>query len=260
MPRRPVDRPGWDSHAEIVDGIHIERVPRRPGVRHRLERECRVLSVIAPLLPLPVPEPVVVPADASGPWRVRHRIVPGVAADPSALAAADGVKIGIFLRTLHDLPCDELGLDLTTDDEFVPTIARMERDVLPLVHAALRSAGAALLGRATRPTPLVLAHRDLGPDHVLVADGSVSGVIDWTDACLDDPAIDLAWVLYGTPAPFRDEVLRTYNPDTEELHRSVDWYRLGPWHEVLWGLDEGDRAYVESGLAGVHRRLRREQP
>jgi aminoglycoside phosphotransferase (APT) family kinase protein len=181
--------------------------------------------------------------------------VPGVASEPEALTDTDGEQIGAFLRVLHDLPLPELGLDLAIDDQLVPTIARMEREVLPLVDSAHRHVGAALLDRAVQATPLVFAHRDLGPEHVLVADGSVSGVIDWTDACLGDPAIDLAWVLNGTPARFRDGVLRTYNPGSEEIRRSRDWHQLGPWHEVLWGLDEGGEAYVESGLKGVHQRL-----
>jgi aminoglycoside phosphotransferase (APT) family kinase protein len=256
MSREPVEFPGWDSHAEIVDGTYVERFPRRPDVRDRLERECRILPVIAPLLPLPVPVPVVVvPTDASEPWRVRHTMVPGDAADPDELTDADGETIGSFLRALHDLPLPQLGLDLAPDDDLVPTIARMERDVLPLVDPALRQAGAALLARVLRPTPLVFAHRDLGPAHVLVADGSVSGVIDWTDACLADPAMDLAWALHGTPAGFRDGVLRMYKPDAEERGRSLDWHRLGPWHEVLWGLGQGGREYVGSGLDGVHQRL-----
>jgi hypothetical protein len=40
-----------------------------------------------------------------------------------------------------------------------------------------------------------------------------------------------------------------------KLQRSLDWHRLGPWHKVLWGLDEGGAAYVRSGLDGVHRRM-----
>jgi Phosphotransferase enzyme family len=90
---------------------------------------------------------------------------------------------------------------------------------------------------------------------VLVSNGSVSGIIDRTDACLCDPAIDLAWVLHGTPAPFREAALRTYNPSSDERRRSLDWHRLGPWHEVLFGIDEGGSEYVESGLDGVNQRL-----
>jgi aminoglycoside phosphotransferase (APT) family kinase protein len=258
MRRRPVDVPGWDSDAVVVDERYIERIPRRRTVRRGLEQECRVLPVIAPLLPLAVPVPTEMAPDGFGPWRVRHEMLPGAAAEPATLTDADGAKVGAFLRTLHDLPLADLGLNVSPDHGFAATVERMAREVLPLLGYDDRRAGAALLHRVTREAPRVFAHRDLGPDHLLVAEGRVTGVIDWTDAGLDDPAIDLAWVVHGTPARFRDGLLRVYGPRPDELERSLDWHRMGPWHEVLWGLDggEGGAAHVTSGLAGVHRRLR----
>jgi hypothetical protein len=47
------------------------------AVRRGLEQECRVLPLIAPLLPLAVPVPTDVPSDEFGPWRVRHEMLPG---------------------------------------------------------------------------------------------------------------------------------------------------------------------------------------
>ena len=43
------------------------------------------------------------------------------------------------------------------------------------------------------PTHTALAHADLHPGHLLLADDArVIGVLDWTEARVDDPAIDLA--------------------------------------------------------------------
>jgi aminoglycoside phosphotransferase (APT) family kinase protein len=182
-------------------------------------------------------------------------MLPGAAAVAEHLTGADGQKVGAFLRALHDLPLAELGLHIRPDDQFPQTITRMRNEVLPLLDPAHRPAGVDLLDRATQTTPSVLAHRDLGPEHLLVTDGSVSGVIDWTDAGLDDPAMDLAWTVHGTPPQFRNELIRAYDPTPDELLRSLDWHRLGPWHEILWGLDEGGPAHIRSGLRGVHHRL-----
>jgi aminoglycoside phosphotransferase (APT) family kinase protein len=108
--RVPVENPGWDSDAVIVDGRYIERAPRRGQVRQGLERECRILPVIAALLPLAVPVPTEVPTDEVGQWRVRHEMLPGAAAVAEHLTRADGEKVGGFLRVLHDLPLNDLGL------------------------------------------------------------------------------------------------------------------------------------------------------
>lgn len=255
--RRPVDVPGWDSDAEVVDDIFIDRTPRRPGVREGLEWECRLLPLIAPLLPLAVPVPFQVEADVEGPWRVRHRIVRGAASDANDMAWDDGVVVGRFLRTLHDLDLGRLGLEARTDESLAGTLARLETDVVPLLPVVMRDAGAGLIAEARRTTPLALAHGDLGPAHLLVEAGAVSGIIDWTDSALRDPAIDLAWTLNATPEPFRAGLRVSYRPSPDEEHRSLVWHRLGPWHEVLHGLDEKEPSYVESGLAGAIQRLGR---
>lgn len=252
--RTPVDVPGWDSDAVIVDEVFVERTPRRPEVRAGLEWECRLLPLIAPLLPLTVPVPYEVPADSDGPWRVRHRIVPGSASTPSALSRSDGTVVGRFLRSLHDLDLGALGVVARVDDRGA-ALARMEAEVVPLLPPASRAAAVGLIAEARRTTPVSLAHGDLGPAHLLVDADVVSGVIDWTDSSLQDPAIDLAWTLHGTPEGFREGIRASYRPSPGEERRALVWHRLGPWHEVLHGLDQRDRAYVESGLAGVIERL-----
>ena len=50
-------------------------------------------------------------------------------------------------------------------------------------------------------------------------------------------------------------VVTTYNVDDDELSRALDWYRLVPWYDVLWGQAGGGPAFVESGLAGIAARL-----
>ncbi|TQL69612.1 phosphotransferase family enzyme [Nocardioides albertanoniae] len=253
--REPVEVPGWDSHAEIVDEAFIDRAPRRPEVRDGLEWECRLLPLIAPLLPLAVPVPYEVPADADGPWRVRHRTVRGSAATPSALTRSDGLVVGDFLRSLHDVDLGALGLEPRVDSGLSATLTRMESEVVPLLPAAVREQGVGLIAEARCATPSSLAHGDLGPAHLLVDAGRISGVIDWTDSCLRDPAIDLAWVLNGTPETFRRGVREAYRPSDDDGRRALIWHRLGPWHEVLHGVDRGDPGFVESGLAGAVGRL-----
>jgi aminoglycoside phosphotransferase (APT) family kinase protein len=83
----------------------------------------------------------------------------------------------------------------------------------------------------------------------------VVGVIDWSDARVGDPAIDLAWALFDTPEPFAAAVATAYGVHGGELTRALDWHRLTPWYDVLWGQAAGGPAFVESGLAGITARL-----
>ena len=102
-----------------------------------------------------------------------------------------------------------------------------------------------------------LVHGDLGPEHVLCRDARVVGVIDWSDARIVDPAIDLAWCLNGTPETVAATVGQAYGVDAETYERSLFYHRLGPWYEVLYGLDTEQEGFVESGLEGVRSRLPR---
>jgi aminoglycoside phosphotransferase (APT) family kinase protein len=247
---------GWDSRAWIVDGVWLDREPRRPEVVERLRAEVRLLGWLGPLLPLPVPEPAIVRSD---PLRVRHRLLVG---DPIGRDTVEaGPALGRFLRTLHDLPTVDAVRHGAVDAEASRTeleavVGRMRAEVLPLLDPRETQAGAALLERSATSQPTVtLVHGDLGPAHILVADGTVSGVIDWTDAHVGDPALDLAWLLNGTAPTVASAVAEAYGVDPDLRRRARDWHRLGPWHEVLYGFDTGQDDYVASGLSGVRARL-----
>ena len=41
----------------------------------------------------------------------------------------------------------------------------------------------------------MLQHNDLGAEHVIVDDGAISGIIDWSDAAITDPASELGRLL-----------------------------------------------------------------
>jgi aminoglycoside phosphotransferase (APT) family kinase protein len=51
----------------------------------------------------------------------------------------------------------------------------------------------------------VFSHNDLGIEHVLIDPGTwtVTGIIDWSDAAIVDPAIDFG-LLYGVAVPCVD--------------------------------------------------------
>ncbi|NUT53082.1 MAG: phosphotransferase, partial [Saccharothrix sp.] len=93
------------------------------------------------------------------------------------------------------------------------------------------------------------------PEHVLAADGALTGVIDFGDAHVGDPAIDLAWALHDTTPAFADDVAAAYGVTDGLRDRALTWHRLGPWHHVAFGLDQDDPAIVREGLDGVVRRL-----
>lgn len=245
---------GWDSRAYLVDGTWLEREPRRPEVRERLLTEIRLLPWLAPQLPLPVPQPVVVRDE---PLRVRHRLVPGESA--TEFTDEQGAVLGRFFRALHAVDT-VAAVDRGVADaeqareEHIHHLRRFRGEVLPRIPDDLRVAAAGLLDRLSDPAPeSALVHADVGPPHLLVVDDRVSGVIDWSDAQIGDPAIDLAWLVHASGAG--GAVAEGYGADAALLARAHDWHLLGPWHEVTYGLDTDQPGFVASGMAGVCSRL-----
>jgi aminoglycoside phosphotransferase (APT) family kinase protein len=246
---------GWDNRVSLVDGW-VHRTPRFPDREGQLRREAVLLPWLAPRLPLPVPLLEIVRDD---PFTVRHAYLPGGLCPGTS--PAQGAALGAFLRTLHDIDPDDavrhgaLGHEAAQLD-VAATVERMSREVLPLLPAHLARAGGGLLERAvTPPRDPRLVHGDLGPEHIRVVGEAVTGVIDWGDSCIRDPAIDLAWTAFGAGRPFADALLTAYGADEALVTRARDLHLLGPWHEVLYGLGDGGPAYVDSGLAGLISRL-----
>ena len=249
---------GWDTRASLVDGRWVDRTPRRPEVEPQVRRELALMPWLAPQLPLPVPVPRILSEE---PLVVRHALIVGGGCPGTA--AAHGRAVGLFLCALHAVdPDGAVGAgarDAATSFAEAGAIRdRMAAEVLPLLPAQLHTEGEGLLARMAAPPPdQRLVHGDLGPEHIRVVGDTVTGVIDWGDCCVGDPALDLAWTRYGSGPAFAAALETAYSPDPALLARARDWHLLGPWHEVLYGLDTDQPEYVDSGLAGTISRLSR---
>lgn len=244
---------GWDTWAIEVEGRWLDRAPRFTDAEVQLRNEVRLMPRIAPLLPLEVPVPIVL--DES-PLRVRHRLVTGELAVGSTLTRDDGRRLGEFLRALHDMPVNvyvESGIPEQTAAraELLATLERMLHRVVPLLPEEHHGPARALLRRVALRTPATLVHGALVAHHVTCADGRLVGVLDWKDAREADPAVDLAWPLFGTPEPVAEAVATSYGVTDDELARALDWHRLGPWYEAMWGLGPGGPEALESGLRSI---------
>jgi aminoglycoside phosphotransferase (APT) family kinase protein len=220
----------------------VFRFPRRPGVEEALEIEIELLPTLAAALPVEVPAFEYVSRE---PLFVGYRMIRG---EPLVDEDSDGVRA--VLEALHAL--DPTGLPLgRTDwvDAYRDQCAEFERLVFPLVDRDERRRAKQLFGEVETLAGFepALLHADLGPDHLRVRDGRLSGVIDWADARLGDPALDYAWLLN---VPFAD-----WDVDPDLRRRAWFYHRLGPWYEAHYGLFTNQPPHVERGLAGIRDRL-----
>lgn len=238
---REVDR-GWDFKVLILDGEWALRIPRRRLPAEELRKEIELLPALAAALPVEIPCFELV---SSEPLFVVYRLIQG---EPLRDEDSDGVRA--FLDALHSFDVGTLEVPRPDWLEIYRRHAGdWRRGVIPLLDVDERTGAEALLAEVETLTGFApaLTHSDLGPEHLLVREGRLVGVIDWGDARVGDPAIDYAW-LHNVPFPHWDV-------DDELRRRARIYHRLGPWFEVEYGLEIGRDDWVRSGLADVRSRL-----
>ena len=193
------------------------RFPRRAGVEEALEVEIALLPAIAPALPVAVPSFEHVSRD---PLFVGYRLIRG---EPLVDEDADGVRA--FLEALHALDPSGLPWSVPTGSRPTATSARSSNgSCFPSLDEDLALRARRLFGDVETLVGFepALLHADLGPEHLLVRDGRLAGVIDWADARVGDPALDYAWPLNGPFADWDvDPDLRRRAGSTTASHRGT---------------------------------------
>jgi aminoglycoside phosphotransferase (APT) family kinase protein len=194
--------------------------------------EAALLEAIAPQLPLPVPVPVAAGGDC-----LIQPLVPGspLLALPRASRRPFAPALVAFADALHALQPDG---DVAEDDtpleawveEAAETLITLREHVPATVEAAL-----------TRPIPppaaRTLIHGDLGAEHVFADAGRITGVIDWGDAAIGDPALD------------HGKLMRDFGVDLGQRARL--YAVCTALEDLAYGLETGDDLYRTSALAAL---------
>lgn len=194
--------------------------------------EAALLEAIAPQLPLPVPVPIAVGGDC-----LIAPLVPGspLLALPRASRRPFAPSLLAFADALHALRPD---VGVAEDDtpleawleEAAATLAALRDHVPATVEAALRQP-------VPPPAPRTLIHGDLGAEHVFVDAGRITGVIDWGDAAIGDPALD------------HGKLMRDFGVDLGERARL--YAVCTALEDLAYGLETGDDRYRVSALAAL---------
>jgi aminoglycoside phosphotransferase (APT) family kinase protein len=223
---------GQGSQAFEVAGAWLFRFPKRAAVEQALTVERALLPALAPHLGVPIPtfEWVGRPS-ARFPFHfVGYRKIAGASAlhvDPARVAPADvAERLGSFLTKLHAFPVDEARRLGVPDADASRAPARLAEQARPHLNIARRLAPdklvqrcRALLDAGADPSPLAprLVHNHLSQGHILLADGggAVTGVVDWGDAGIGDPASDFAGLYHWLGEPFVRAVLAHYRGEVD---------------------------------------------
>jgi aminoglycoside phosphotransferase (APT) family kinase protein len=257
---------GLDNAAYEVNGELIVRASKEADPVRRSEatrREVELLAAVAGLSTLSVPKPVFADAEAGV---IAYPKLPGLplmdhpVSEPARLAPA----LGRFLDRLHRVPPDEVealvGRDPYPLTAWLEDAERDYRRIAGHLPATARRQVEGFLGSTppAEPHTEAFCHNDLGAEHVLVdaeAD-AVTGVIDWADAAIADPARDLAPNYRDLGPEAFERTLAHYGVpfDGADRERALFYARCKLLEDVAYGLrTPGAHRYAEIGMANLDR-------
>jgi aminoglycoside phosphotransferase (APT) family kinase protein len=256
---------GWDFRVFEVDATWLFRFPKRETSVAKLNMERKLLSGIGEWVSLPVPNYEYfheAHENSSRPFAV-YRKLPGISGDISKEVDRHRVarQLGVFLERLHTYPVDkarEAGVlekhDLVAHwrDKSLEQLRNLvdlneNRDLL---HRYLENDAPLTFDGAPS-----LVHNDLWAEHILVDShsGGVSGIIDWGDTIIGDPAIDFACLYAWYGESWLENVLTHYTLklDAEVISRSRYLATCLAIHNITLGRDIGHAQWVEAGYAAL---------
>jgi len=255
--------------AAVDDGPRwVLRIPRRADVGAKIEREARALAMLRSRLPFAVPD-----------WRVASAelIAYPMLEDPTAISVQPGTttpewavpqdsaifadSLAAAIAALHTVPVDaaiDAGMRVRTPAQARQQVAddldRVRRE-LAVHEQRLARWQRWLDDDASWPDFCAVVHGDLYVGHVLVDRAErVTGMIDWSEARVDDPSIDLTshLMVFG-------EVGLTKLLDAYAAAGGRRWPRIAdhtaerlaawPVTYALFGLESGDATHLAAAQA-----------
>jgi aminoglycoside phosphotransferase (APT) family kinase protein len=260
---------GWDNTVWLVDERWTFRFPRRSVVVQGIENEMAYLPRLAPLLPLPVPNPTFLgrPSDAFEWPFFGCPFLPGRELADAGLSEETrvglGRPLGEFLRALHgvrldaDLPVDpvqraEMGFRVPRAAERIAEVERLGLWHAPALVDEILDAARDL----PIPEPSAIVHGDLHLRHLLVGDAAEpTAVIDWIDLCRNDPCVDLVLYWCALPPDGRKEFRAAYGrPLSEEQLLRGRVLALDLCGVLaVWGHHEGVGDVTQEAIGGLER-------
>jgi aminoglycoside phosphotransferase (APT) family kinase protein len=259
---------------ETAAGI-VFRIARIPGVHDGYERERSALPILAPRLPVAVPDPrwYAPPGDAFPYGAIGYHKLDGTPLSPPLFAAGDrqalARDLGRFIAALHDTPLDAIPMlplsgpavrrekERAVRAEVVPAL---RKHLSPGEHARVEHWWDTFL---TDPSmmdfPMTVTHGDLWFGNVLVDDPATRllAVLDWEIALIGDPSRDFAPLLHLGRA-FLDAVLAEYDslrptPDPTLRHRIEATFAVREFYGLRYAVQHHDPEELADAIAKLRR-------
>lgn len=270
---QPITR-GWDSFVLEVNGALIFRFPLRDDVVVPFQREMLLLPGLESTLSVPVPHVTYIgQGDSSYPYTFTgYPKLNGLALEderitPEQLALL-APAVAHFLNELHAFPtvrAVQASVESHTPEQwrerYLERYTDLRQRVFPLLDAELRARSARLWENFLEEEAHfvfqpALIHCDLACEHIFCDPerGVLTGVIDWGDVTIGDPALDFVGLHGQHGRAFVERVLTGYRGaiDAAFWRRIAFYLCYGPFAQLLYGVYSESEEFIAQGVAGLH--------
>lgn len=244
-------REGWANKTFLANQTFVFRFPKHSTAARNLLREVGFLAELAPTLPLAIPRyDYIGQPTAHFPFPFGgYAYIPGVPLSQCLEQEHDASwwqqPLGVFLSALHRFPTQRAQQLLKEDGYITPQAwqqaiiemcIQVRAHIFPLLTQHQQQATGryfdSVLNDATlfSFTPVVL-HQDFYPHNILVdvANKAVTGVLDWSNCTIGDPAQDV-----GDLLPYYTGIV-----DAGWQGRAAFYKRTSPFPDLLHVLEHG---------------------
>lgn len=202
---------GWDYVVFVVNNTQVFRFPRREDYVKTLPKEVAFLDKFSSQSPVKVPKLTLHKMSNGTPY-VTYSFIPGiqfkrdVIQDYSQQELHDIAKqIGDFLTVLHAFPLETartLGFEeLDSIKSWSDRLNKIKKVVYPHISETEQAWTTELFSDfiemiTQNPFENKLTHSDIMPEHIIVNPQThqLSGIIDFSDMCIADPAYDFTFL------------------------------------------------------------------
>ena len=207
---------GWDYVVIVINNEVAFRFPRREDYAKTLPIETKFLEHFANKSPVRIPKLTYQKDEETGISYVTYDFIPGVQFTKkiSSTFTKDEIlsvakQLGLFLTAVHSFPVEkakEFGVQqIDSLNSWQKRLTKIRKGVFPYISEKEQQWVIKLFEdflKSIMKTPIksVLTHSDIMPEHIIVdpETHTLSGIIDFGDLCIADPAYDFTFLArYG---------------------------------------------------------------
>ena len=260
---------GQNSYVTVINDEFIFKFPRYKQVIEELKKESIFLRKINSYITLDTPLPYFssFESDEIGSVFIGYKMIEGVPLDRELIYKLKNkhevaAQISDFLKELHGLPAGSFNDGIVEKRNghkyWSNMLVKIKESIFPHIREDSKKYISETFHKFLddrenfRYEPVII-HGDLGSSNIIfdTEKGKVSGIIDFGQASVDDPAIDIASLIcpmcYGED--FIELILNTYSQAESLMPRARFYVSTFALQEALFGAETGDKEAFYSGIA-----------